>query len=283
MLDTALVVGCNPTALVRVVEILPNIAPDTREEVRHHAQLEKHPENAHEMVNLLRIHARVEQHFQEFFDVLEIDIVLEQLKVPQEDVVRVQNTVGHDGYDVGQEVTLEVEQHELLRILVVAIRRLAHLEEVEEDVQDLNEADVEVLLRVVDVVRLHTAHELVVSHDEPGQVKVKEERDGDNEVEVLELLVLGIDKELVVELKEAILALHEDGVLLLTNLVLQLNLILFSNAPSHLLLLLVLAISHRFKNVGRDVLVALDVLHHEFVRDLPEFFAAAWLLMLALR
>ena len=71
-------------------------------------------------------------------------------------------------------------------------------EEVQSDVQNLNGANDDVAKLLLHEFEVLAHHEVVVRHDEAGEDEVVEERDRDNQVEILELLVLGEDEQLAV-------------------------------------------------------------------------------------
>ena len=127
--------------------------------------MKEQSENLHKVINLLAIHERVEEHFEELFHIFQIYVVFQQFQIPQENVVRIHDAVRNDGDHIRYKITFQVCYSDLFWILLLLIGCLAHLEKVEKNVRNLHEANVKVLGLLIQVITLNAAHVEVIAHN----------------------------------------------------------------------------------------------------------------------
>ena len=159
---------------------LTNIAPTASKKVRENAQLKQQSENLHKVIDLLAIHERVEEHFEELFNIFQIYVVFQQFQIPQENVIWIDYAVRNYGNNIGNKITFEVCCSKLFRILLLLIGCLTHLEKVKKNVQNLDEANVKVLRLLIHVITFNATHIEIITHNQSGNPEVKKERDCDD-------------------------------------------------------------------------------------------------------
>ena len=116
--------------------------------MRNHTQLEHEPKHAFENLQLLIVHEFTKFN-DKVFEVPKINVILQQFDVPQKDEWAVDHRVWYDGYEVGDEVSFQVA-FEYLSCFHFKIT----FEKIKEDVSALDQANVDVVLLVIDKVLL---------------------------------------------------------------------------------------------------------------------------------
>lgn len=172
----------------------------------NHDQLEQQAEYLHGYLDLQVVQIVYEDLLHdEVLEILQIDVVFQQLEVPQEDQDWVDQGPWDDSDAIRYKVAFQILPHYFSRIRP-SVRRLA-FEEVESDIEYLDRADDDVAELLLHELEVLAHHEVVVRHDEACQDEVVEQRDRDDQVEVFELLVLREDQQLAVPAEE----LHVEG------------------------------------------------------------------------